>query len=542
MPTCPRRDQDETFDRSRDRLETETSRPRPHPCATQFHGLIISKNRAPELHILNLAVVSLRLAWNISRMKESELSNNELLDVLSEVVLRLSGHETWNNSTTCNYRISFRECSKWYFIKGVRLLSINCGEHSAAYCLWVKTCKKYFKSALSIQDEYSASIHDACHVYLSALYYVTGANQEKMTQHITEAKNWTSSNSLSKPQILSYSSLLFVDTVAHVCGFCLLFDNVPKNKNALSENGFTLSTIVYCLKLSVLQINNRPTKSLIKINRKEMTKLEFTSRFDICLWAVSVHKYRRSTDNANRGIHKWSSTIPSNSSNNEEGMQFCLDDSLEETLVKVSVDMLQKFNELYFITLEQVWMQPHCKTVSHFKALYYYRKGEFMKLLSTCESIISQEIFISRKRRHPIFFPSLRLHDMFCVSVLFAFQTLFGNDVTCLTGLIALVDPGCYRKLNKLGLNESELKRVIKFERKYLWRGKLGRVQHIHLVARVSSFFLVRYLKFQSLIQLHSQKSDILLALNDLKHARKDLIFEDILLVFVGMTLKRLPH
>ena len=205
-----------------------------HWTATQFYMLIYSKNVAPDFHILNLAVASLRLAWNISGMRESELSNHELLDVLSEVVLKLSaGRDTWKCSPP--YNIPFKQCSKWYFIKGVRSLSIYCNKHSLAYCLWVKTCKRYFKSALRIQDEYSESIHDACHVYLSALYYVSGKNEEKMTQHILEAKNGISSPSFFKQQILSHSSMLFVDTVAHVCGFCLLFDHVLQNKKALPE-------------------------------------------------------------------------------------------------------------------------------------------------------------------------------------------------------------------------------------------------------------------------------------------------------------------
>ena len=178
-----------------------------HWNATQFRRLIYSKNLALELQFYNLAVASLRLAWNISGMRESELSNNELLDVLSELVLKLSGRDTWKSSTPYNsgtfYNIPFKQCSKWYFIKGVRLLSIHCKKHSAAYCLWVKTCKRYFKSALSIQDEYSESMHDACHVYLSALYYVSGANQETIIKHLMETKNGTSSGSFLKPHALN---------------------------------------------------------------------------------------------------------------------------------------------------------------------------------------------------------------------------------------------------------------------------------------------------------------------------------------------------
>ena len=73
--------------------------------ATNLCVLIYSKNLAPELQCLNLAVVLLRLAWNISGMRESELSNHELLDVLSEVVLKLSGRETWNSSHTLQHTV-----------------------------------------------------------------------------------------------------------------------------------------------------------------------------------------------------------------------------------------------------------------------------------------------------------------------------------------------------------------------------------------------------------------------------------------------------
>ena len=63
---------------------------------------------------MNLAVASLRLAWNISGMRESELSNHDLLDVLSEVVLKLSGHgNTWNSSTP--YNIPFKAMFEMVF-------------------------------------------------------------------------------------------------------------------------------------------------------------------------------------------------------------------------------------------------------------------------------------------------------------------------------------------------------------------------------------------------------------------------------------------
>ena len=498
--------------------------------ATNLCMLINSRNLAPELKCLNMAVASLCLAWNISRKRESKLSSHELLDILSEVVFKLAGHATRNSGTP--YNIPFKQCSKWYFIKGVRLLLIHSKEHFAAYCLWVKTCKRYFKSTLSIQDEYSESTQDACHVYLSALYYVSGTNQEKTTKHLLKIENGTSTRSSLKPQILSYSSLRFVDTVAHVCGFCFLFDRVLQNQNKSTENGFTLSAVVQCMILWVSRINN--TNPSNKLDRKEMTKHNFTSLFDICLWAVSVHKYRRTAQSANHQIQKRSSKITNNSSSDESDIQFCLEDSLEETLVKISVEMFTKYYEMQFTTMTHIRFPYRCRIVTHFKALYNYRTGEYVKLLNTCDSIISKEIFLSfpEDRKHPKFLPGCDVENTFCVPVRLAFQTLFGNDVTCLTGLIELTRP----VLGEKNVDESE--DLLLCEKEF--QGKVKGCQPQFRVTRISCLFLVYFLRFQSLHQLHFPKRDILSALDDLKHASAGFVFEDILMLFVVKTLKRL--
>ena len=327
-----------------------------------------------------------------------------------------------------------------------------------------------------------------------------------------EAKNGTFSRSFFEPHnILHYSTLRYVDTIAHVCGFCFLFDHVSQNQDAVSEDVFTLTAIVYCLILSVLRISN----SSIKLDRMDLTKPNFTSLFDICLWAVSIHKYRRTTHTARGEIRNRSSNIPKQFCNNEE-RPFCLEESLEETLMKISVDMFEKYNELRFITLKQNGLLFRCRIVSHFQALYYFRKGEYMKLLNTSDKIISHEIFTHEDRNNLKFLPDYRVQEqsLFCVSVLFAFQTFLKNDITCLTGIFEL--------------NRSVLPKKHVVEQ--------------YMSARVSCLFLVYFLRFQSLHQLHYPKSDILSVLDDLKHARVGLVFEDILLLFVGMTLKRLQR
>ena len=233
----------------------------------QFIRLISLREFAPDMQCMNLAMASLRLAWNVSRKSESELSYHELLDVLSELVLKLSGQDTWNCQTP--YIPPIEQCSKWYFLNGVKLLSTYCKKHSAAFCLWLKTCKRYFKSALGIQDEYSESTHDACHVYLSALYYVSGTNQERTIKHLMEAKKGRSFRNSSKPyNIMNYSTLLFVDEVAHACGFCFLFGHVTRYQNALSAKRITSTTVMFSIAFLISQTNQTASNNCRRLQGK----------------------------------------------------------------------------------------------------------------------------------------------------------------------------------------------------------------------------------------------------------------------------------
>ena len=135
---------------------------------------------------MNLAIALRYLAWNVSQKEEKLLLNHEMLNLLSAVVLRCSNHDS---ATDVTHTIPFKQCSKWYFLRGKQLLSAYT-KHSDAYHLWMKTCKRYFKSALGIQDEYSESIYKASHVYLAALYYAQGTNQGKSFEALFDDKTF----------------------------------------------------------------------------------------------------------------------------------------------------------------------------------------------------------------------------------------------------------------------------------------------------------------------------------------------------------------
>ena len=137
-------------------------------------------------------------------------------------------------------------------------------------------------------------------------------------------------------------------------------------------------------------------------------------------------------------------------------------------------------------------------------------------------------------RKHPKFLTGYRVQDVFHVSVTFAFQILFRNDVTYLTGIIELTRS----VLDEETVDEYEYEDLLLDEKQF--QGKVKGCQPQFLVTRISYLFLVYFLRFQSLVQLHFSKRDILSALDDLKHASAGFVFEYILMLFVVKTLKRL--
>ena len=290
--------------------------------------------------------------------------------------------------------------------------------------------------------------------------------------------------------------------------------------------GILLTTVMFSLTL-ISRTNQ--TASTIVTDYTKSANLIYKGSLDTCLCAVSAHENRRTSQTECITL-----TSSSSSSNSEGELQVSLIDSLGKALLKISVQMFTKYYELKFLKLTKHGI-PYCfRIVSHYKALYYYREGEYGKLLNTCDSIISCS-------KTPPGCPHQFFHS---VSVQFGFELFFGNDVTCLTGIIALI----YRNLldeKHSTEKRTTFKRTARHERCAFFNENVKELtilisQPTCAIISVSCLFLVYYLRFQSMIRLGHPKSAILSAMNDLKHASIGFAFEDILLLFVGMTWKRL--
>ena len=132
------------------------------------------------------------------------------------------------------------------------MLLANCPKYSAAYYLWIKTCKRYFKSALKVQDEHRCSIYVLSRLYLSALYYESKTGYEKALEHVCAANDVMASTKKPRNQMIVYHTLLFVDKVAIVCGVWFLFSYVRRriaHKEATTSVKFSSHCIVQCLML-----------------------------------------------------------------------------------------------------------------------------------------------------------------------------------------------------------------------------------------------------------------------------------------------------
>ena len=119
--------------------------------------LVSNNYQSESKRLLDLACVLLRLTWNSSCEAVKELSETQLLDIVSRILFKLLDH----NSNIFLPKYSLPSCvssSWWYFLKGKELASLCCRKKSDKYDLWIETCKRFFKYVLESSDEATTSI------------------------------------------------------------------------------------------------------------------------------------------------------------------------------------------------------------------------------------------------------------------------------------------------------------------------------------------------------------------------------------------------
>ena len=486
---------------------------------------LLSNNYQPETkRLADFAYVLLRLAWNISGKDKIELSNAEILELLGLVVTRLSNsHRQCEFVNRVSIPIGMTDVnSKWFFMKGEELLCVPCLEDDITYCIWLKTCKRFFKSALGVQDEYNESIQLLSNAYLSALYCVSEESQARAEEHFTRALHNLHLEGTTQDDVI----IMSLETIL----------NLINSKT------------------------NHPARSSIISNFKRISSMQPSSASNMFVFAVSSHK---------RGLSNSQDTGASAlcESHEEPNMiQPLATNKLKEILLRLSIEYFTNFLQLETELLRGTGIDVGWNITSIYEALYRYKLEEYTTVLQLCNSMIPAEVLQPNADMNLISINHTWYRD---ISVSYGFQLLFrGGKVSSLFGLIAIADHVVKRNVLK-----PETKRdAINEYRKRLF-GRVGgkdKVRHIDDYYRIlydrkhnqfnsddfqefknkenkkideevnsldmqysfttlSPEFLVCFLRFESLRKLKRRRSDLVHALKIMNLAKKGLPFEKLL-------------
>ena len=486
---------------------------------------------------LDYAFAVLRLAWNLSCRGAMELSNADILDLMSSILFTLSDNK---KTMYLQSNIPFKVCAEWYFCKRKDLLSATYTTDSVNYFLWMKTCKRFFKSALGGQDKISIHTFIMSKVYLSALYYISKCQRDKAVCHCSEALHRIIHSNEGNPSDIECSTLLFVDEVSHVCGFGLLYNYVVKSRTAQPVIN-TSKISITCFLSSLILFQKWDINECNRISQTKIVSCQFQIPFDFCLHAVCQHNYD------NRRYMMDLSKCPDRDSNIPKSLGTYVD-----LLVDLSIDMFKKVHLSEYNSIQNILKWYHPAMFSVYDALSQYRKHNYKSVIDICTYIILMQATYEPPVTMEKSFIAKSILGMYRISVLFAFQTLFGSEILVLTELIGFIDPGYFdlkqgQDIAKEKINESSQytpdfssSSIQSFcTEKSPWQiEKTDKRKWPSVWASLSLIFAVFYLRCECLSKGKFSKADVVQALRLLKNARTGLLFEDILFMFMVRKLK----
>ena len=344
---------------------------------------------------MDMGCVLLRLAWNLSPDHQMEMTKNEngnipekeyktgkLLNILSEVFTKLA---CVNNCSISN-KVPFKPtCSKWYLMKGKEMLQVNTKLNSGVCLLQIKICRRYFKAAMSVEDEHSESINTTLNIYLAALYFVSHSCDKAWKYLASASLKHIKSNTASRCP------------GAHRASWLGLFVNF-RGLSFLLEYVTSRMRVTISSKSEYAQYR--------KLHLQQGLRHFLESKF-ISL-PLEWHPVFNDL--------KFESNLTSSAGGNDMTdvyLNLSSEDKLAEMLTKLSIQQLCKFDK--FSSPEP----------SHFLVLFLYHQKCYHEVLNMCEALLARPETMVEKA---------------IVSVTFAFQNLFADDVTFLLGLMLLID------------------------------------------------------------------------------------------------------
>ena len=290
--------------------------------------------------------------------------------------------------------------------------------------------------------------------------------------------------------------LLFLDEMAFVIGLVSLVQFLKSSKRGVviqnDNNGLIslefLSKWLYCLCQMKLKSSNHPLHpTFLDISILEKPK----TPTDACLRVMVKVILRAALRNESVTLYAMNSFSPSSTSTDECGaIHPSGEDSFQDLLTKCAVVHLTRFYQ----SLRTEFVHRKCTTaVSHYKALYWFKQGQYVLVQKLCKDILEEE-------NHPktesfISFWSKFSHLEYRIMPIceHPFLELFDSDVIALLGLARIVQFKC------------DMMKDIETNR--------NQIHLIRTLPLISPCFIARYLNVRCLLNCNRPRNEIVVAL-----------------------------
>ena len=431
-----------------------------------------------------------------------------------------------------NYQRYFEEISvfqiidrKLFYVMAVFVLGGCTTNYETDHFLKMKLATILIKEELQL---YGGNLNESPNycvdrelVHLAALHFAA-KRYTSSKKYVELARGWLKFKPTDSRTWISANSLVFLDEMAFVMGLLSLvrvhtigIQGELSNKHAMQTSVKYFSGWIYCL--CQIKINDPVHNDIVSFSNS-VPMCEPTTSTDVCLHILLNHFKQ----NANRKIEKQKYIVYERCSSNparrdeRDAIPISEEDNFSDLMTICAVIHLTRFYQ----SLRNDFPYLKCtKAVSHYKALYWFRQGQYYLVLKLCEDILEEE-----NVNHPEYSDFVENTDPLIEyrtlpSLFFPFLELYDSDVVCLFGLTYLINILFYCH-----------PMYCKAER------TMSRDQ-IYALPLISPGFIARYLKIRCAMKCKRSKTDLLGTLIQL-HSGK-LFLEQVLTMFTTIRMHR---
>ena len=311
--------------------------------------------------------------------------------------------------------------------------------------------------------------------------------------------------------------ICYLDQIALAVGLLSLIEHT-KFRSTMQNNFISQFSLMFLSNWLSLQVNLTNEYIHSKQYNQAYSCLVPETPADMCLLIVMKWKqpsiHTRELHTCSGGVCPPTRKIISNQLDDVPIVS--VNDSFADVLTKCAVRHLTKFYELLRVD-EDLKNIKIIKAVSHYKALYWFKRGRYDIVLKICENILEEEQLAESESLTSLIYYSDPLVEFMMPTCFFPFQELFDSNVTCSMGLTFLINRCFYIKPRYYKSST---------ETNYDYNSSF-----------IRPIFIARYLTVQSLIKCGGKKEVIMLAFFQLS---AKLFIENILYMLLTFKLEKL--